>query len=160
MASQPEEKRTSLPFEPTRKRKKKQKTTPATASTESQPKQPQPSASDQRKAQASLSAIPDGVSRRMIRRMAFFSGIPTSLGILSFFVFYWIVTRELLELPPYTVVLVSMGLFGLGVLGLSYGLISASWDEEREGTRFGWEEFTVNIKRIFAAFRSARQETR
>ncbi|PNW65464.1 UNVERIFIED_CONTAM: hypothetical protein BEN50_00355 [Euhalothece sp. KZN 001] len=155
MASQPEEKRTNLPFEPTRKRKKKPKTEPV--KTESKP---QPPVQDQRKAQASLSAIPESVSQRMVRRMAFFSGLPTSLGILSFFAFYWIVTKELLELPPYTVVLVSMGLFGLGVLGLSYGLISASWDEERVGTRFGWEEFTVNIKRIFAAFRTAREERR
>ena len=154
MASQPEEQRTNLPFEPTRKRKKKAKTAPA-ATPESQS-----SPQAQRKAQASLSAIPDGVSKRMVRRMAFFSGIPTSLGILSFFLFYWIVTQELLELPPYTVVLVSMGLFGLGVLGLSYGLISASWDEERVGTWFGWEEFTTNVKRIFSAWRSARQESR
>jgi len=53
-----------------------------------------------------------------------------------------------------------MGLFGLGVLGLSYGLISASWDEQRVGTWWGWEEFTTNLKRIFAAWRSARQERR
>ncbi|MDR9403697.1 MAG: PAM68 family protein [Halothece sp. Uz-M2-17] len=156
MASQPEEQRTNLPFEPTRKRKKKPKTAPDSASEFKSESQPSPQA--QRKAQASLSAIPDGVSKRMVRRMAFFSGIPTSLGILSFFVFYWIVTQELLELPPYTVVLVSMGFFGLGVLGLSYGLISASWDEERVGTWFGWEEFTTNLQRIFSAWRSARQE--
>jgi len=157
MASQPEEKRTNLPFEPTRKRKKKPKTDPV----KTEPKQEsQPSVRDQLQAQASLSAIPETVSKRMVRRMAIFSGLPTSLGILSFFVFYWIVTQELLDLPPYTVVLVSMGLFGLGVLGLSYGLISASWDEERIGTRFGWEEFTVAVERIFAAFRGARQESR
>lgn len=157
MASQPEEKRTSLPFEPTRKRKKKPKTEPATPASKPESEL---SGKERGKAQASLSAIPEAVSQRMVRRMAFFSGIPTSLGIFSFFVFYWVVTRELLELPPYTVVLVSMGFFGLGVLGLSYGLISASWDENRVGTRFGWEEFTINIKRIFAAFRSARQESR
>ncbi len=157
MASQPEEQRTSLPFEPTRKRKKKPKTEPV--KTESK-QESEPSTRTRRKAQASLSAIPEAVSQRMIRRMAFFSGLPTSLGILSFFVFYWIVTQELLDLPPYTVVLVSMGLLGLGVLGLSYGLISASWDEEQVGTRLGWEQFTVNVKRIFAAFRSARQQSR
>jgi len=157
MASQPEEQRTNLPFEPNRKRKKKPKTAPPTAESKSEH---QPSTQAQRKAQASLSAIPEGVSQRMVRRMAFFSGIPTSLGILSFFIFYWIVTQELLDLPPYAVVLVSMGLFGLGVLGLSYGLISASWDEERVGTWWGWEEFTANLKRIFAAWRSARQERR
>lgn len=157
MASQPDEKPTNLPFEPTRKRKKKAKTVPEPSESASAP---QPSAQAQSKAQASLSAIPDGVSERMVRRMALFSGIPTSLGILSFFVFYWIVTQDLLELPPYTVVLVSMGFLGLGVLGLSYGLISACWDEGRVGTWWGWEEFTTNLKRIFAAWRSARQERR
>jgi hypothetical protein len=146
-----DEQNANLPFEPTRKRKKKPKATPA------QPTETESSPQEQKKAQASLSAIPEEVSQRMVRRMAFFSGIPTSLGIASFFVFYWIVSRELLELPPYTVVLVSMGLFGLGVVGLSYGLISASWDEGRLGTRVGWEEFKANIKRLIAAWRSARQ---
>ncbi|PSO48807.1 MAG: DUF3464 domain-containing protein [Cyanobacteria bacterium SW_9_44_58] len=156
MASQSEEQRASLPFEPSNKRKKKHKTTTGSDAQA----EPQSSPETQRKAQASLSAIPEGVSQRMVRRMAFFSGIPTSLGILSFFIFYWIVSQELLELPPYTVVLVSMGLFGLGVLGLSYGLISASWDEQRHGTLLGWNEFTTNLKRIFAAWRSARQQPR
>ena len=150
-----DEQNANLPFEPTRKRNKKPKATPAKP-TETQ-SESQPSPQEQKKAQASLSAIPEEVSQRMIRRMAFFSGIPTSLGIASFFVFYWIVSRELLELPPYTVVLVSMGLFGLGVLGLSYGLISASWDEGRIGTKFGWEEFKANTKRLISAWRSARQ---
>jgi len=152
MASQSKEQRASLPFEPSNKRKKKQ-------TTETEP-EPQSSPQAQPKAQASLSAIPEGVSRRMVRRMAFFSGIPTSLGILSFSLFYWIVSQVVFELPPYTVVLVSMGLFGLGVLGLSYGLISASWDEQRHGTWFGWDEFTTNIKRIFAAWRSEKQRVR
>ncbi|QDZ38807.1 DUF3464 family protein [Euhalothece natronophila Z-M001] len=154
MPSQSEEKQANLPFEPTRKRKKKQKATSVNAS---ETPSSEPLSHEQKKAQASLSAIPEEVSQRMVRRMAFFSGIPTSLGIASFFIFYWIVSRELLELPPYTVVLVSMGLFGLGVLGLSYGVISASWDEGRLGTRVGWEEFKANIKRLISAWRSARQ---
>ncbi len=147
-----EEQQANLPFEPTNKRKKKSKTEGFEVESPSNP-----SSKEEKKAQASLSAIPEEVSQRMVRRMAFFSGIPTSLGIASFFVFYWIVSRELLELPPYTVVLVSMGLFGLGVLGLSYGLISASWDEQRLGTRVGWEDFKTNIKRVIAAWRSAKQ---
>ncbi|MFP4253020.1 MAG: PAM68 family protein [Halothece sp.] len=155
MASQSEEQQANLPFEPTRKRKKKEKTTSVNATEKSKS---EPLSHEQKKSgEASLSAIPEEVSQRMVRRMAFFSGIPTSLGIASFFVFYWIVSKDLLELPPYTVVLVSMGLFGLGVLGLSYGLISASWDEGRLGTRFGWEEFKANTKRLISAWRSARQ---
>ncbi len=157
MASQSEQQRDRLPFEPAKKQKKSNQTTAKTETQQTQSNEPS-SSQQQRKAQATLSAIPEVVSKRMVRRMAFFSGIPTSLGILSFFAFYWIVSNELLELPPYTVVVVSMGLFGLGVLGLSYGLISSSWDEKRVGSLFGWEEFTMNFKRIISAWRSARNE--
>lgn len=156
MASQSEQQRDRLPFEPAKKQKKSNQTTPTEPSDNSSATEQQ----DDGKAQAKLSAIPEAVSKRMVRRMAFFSGIPTSLGILSFFVFYWIVSNELVELPPYTVVFVSMGLFGLGVLGLSYGLISSSWDEKRVGSWFGWDEFTVNLRRIISAWRSARRQAR
>jgi hypothetical protein len=56
------------------------------------------------------------------------------------------------------VVLVSMGFFGLGVLGLSYGVLSASWDEEIPGTKLGWQEFTTNLGRMTSAWRSAGQK--
>ncbi|MCA1993514.1 MAG: PAM68 family protein, partial [Coleofasciculus sp. S288] len=74
--------------------------------------------------------IPDAVSKRMARRMAILSGIPAVLGISTFFVSYFLVKNAGLKLPNVAVVLVSMGFFGLSVLGLSYGVISASWDEE------------------------------
>jgi len=53
---------------------------------------------------------------------------------------------------------VSMGFFGLGVLGLSYGVLSASWDEEIPGSKLGWREFTTNWGRMTSAWRSARQK--
>jgi hypothetical protein len=95
----------------------------------------------------------------MIKRMAYFSGIPTGMGIFSFFIFYLIVKQEWLEVPNSAVVLVSMGLFGLGVLGLSYGILSTSWDEGREGDLWGWQEFKVNFGRMTSAWTSARKET-
>ncbi|MEM1369083.1 MAG: PAM68 family protein [Cyanobacteria bacterium P01_H01_bin.15] len=106
----------------------------------------------------SLNVIPQAVSKRMVRRMALFCGIPTSLGIASFVVFYLLETQEILEVPPSAVVLVSLGLFGLGVAGLSYGILSASWDENRSGGWFGAGEFRVNVSRLFSSWRAARQE--
>lgn len=102
-----------------------------------------------------MAPIPDVVSRRMARRMAFFCGIPTSLGILTFVVSYFIVTRGI-KLPNAAVVLVSMGFFGLGVLGLTYGILSACWDEERSGSLIGAEEFSTNFGRLRAAWKEAR----
>lgn len=101
--------------------------------------------------------IPDVVSHRMIRRMAIFCGIPTSLGISTFIGSYWIVSHEWFPLPNVAVVIASMGWFGLGVLGLSYGVLSASWDEAVAGSWLGWDEFTTNAGRMVAAWRSARK---
>ncbi len=148
--------RNSIPFEPGQKKKKKQKKTPETVNTSvKKPQKTKKTSND-----ASLGAIPENVSQRMIRRMAIFSGIPTGLGMSSFFVFYWIVSHDLLDIPTSAVGAVSLGLFGLGVLGLSYGIFSTSWDEHRVGGWWGWEEFTQNLGRTVEAWRNARQEAR
>jgi hypothetical protein len=158
-----------LPFEPAPARKKaaKQPPTPPapkvgdTLQSQSKPPQSKPqSTSKEKPARAAArqeAGIPEVVSRRMARRMAYFSGIPTSLGVMTFVVSYIVVTQGWLKLPNVAVVLVSMGGFGLGVLGLSYGVISASWDEERVGSLLGWEEFTTNLGRLTQAWREARE---
>lgn len=138
--------RNQLPFEPSQKRKKTSNKTSAS---------PQGASSD-----AKLSAIPEAVSKRMVRRMALFCGIPTALGIITFVLSYWIVSQELFELPTTVVVVVSVGFFCLGFLGLSYGVISASWDENRPGSWWGGEEFTTNFGRMTSAWRSTKREAK
>lgn len=97
-------------------------------------------------------AIPEEVSQRMLRRMLVFSGTPTALAIVTFFVSYYLVVNQVVELPSYFVLLVTLGLFGLGVVGLTYGVLSASWDEGRPGSRLGLEEFQVNFGRMTSAW--------
>jgi hypothetical protein len=146
----------SLPFEPRQKKKKAPNPPPI-----SRPIDPKSAKkSDKSRQEANLGTIPKNVSQRMIRRMAFFSGIPTGLGMSSFFIFYWIVSHDWLEIPTYAVAGVSFGLFGLGVLGLSYGIFSASWDENRVGGWWGWQEFTANWGRTINAWRTSRQEAK
>jgi hypothetical protein len=142
-----------LPFEPRTKRKKTAKTQPAPAATEKTAKKEK-----QKPASKESMAIPDVVSKRMVRRMALLCGIPSILGIATFVVSYFLVTKVGLKFPHVAVVLVSMGFFGLGVLGLSYGVLSASWDEEVPGTTLGWQEFKTNWGRMTAAWRSAGQK--
>lgn len=149
--------RDSLPFEPKSKQKKdNQKNFSNSAEKQNIPSN---SAIDNRKESASLKEIPEIVSKRMVRRMALFSGIPTGLGILSFLVFYVIVSQEWFKVPNTVVLLLSMGLFGLGVLGLSYGILSTSWDEDRLGTWWGWSDFTVNFGRLTSAWRNSKQQS-
>jgi hypothetical protein len=142
-----------LPFEPASVKKKRgKKPVPIPAETPvSAPLAPKASPKG---------AVPEVVSRRMVRRMAAFSGIPSLLGMLTFVVSYLIVSNHLFKLPNTAVLLVSLGFFGLGVLGLSYGVFSASWEEAREGTWLGWGEFKLNIGRTVTSWQEARQRAR
>jgi Photosynthesis affected mutant 68 len=103
--------------------------------------------------------IPEQVSKRMVRRMALFCGIPTLLGLASFPTSYFILQQGI-ELPNVAVLLVSLGCLGLGVLGLSYGVLSASWDEEALGTALGWSEFQLNLGRMIEGWKEARDRNK
>ncbi|EFA71954.1 conserved hypothetical protein [Raphidiopsis brookii D9] len=94
----------------------------------------------------------------MIRRVATFSGIPTGLGISTLVVSYLLVSYAHIQLPPIAVLLVNMGLFGLGVLGITYGVLSASWDEDNPGTLLGVGEFGTNWSRMVEVWRETRKK--
>jgi Photosynthesis affected mutant 68 len=105
-------------------------------------------------------AVPEVVSQRMIRRVAGFSGVPTVLGITTLIASYLLLTYADVHLPPIAVLLANMGFFGLGVLGITYGVLSASWDEDRVGGLLGWNEFTTNWGRMVEGWRETRQKKR
>lgn len=172
-----EPQRNPLPFEPTKKRSKSAKNPAKSPDTEPKPdKQPQtkkaankspeiakksqkPSKKSAQPARLTTQemAIPKAVSDRMARRMALFCGIPTFLGMVTFVVSYIVKSNDWFKLPNVAVLLVSIGFFGLGVIGLSYGLLSASWDEERVGSKLGWQELSKNWGRMISAWRSNKQ---
>jgi hypothetical protein len=102
--------------------------------------------------------IPEAVSKRMFGRMVVFSGIPSILGLMIFPISYLIVTQHWFELPNAVVVVLSLGMFGLGALGLTYGVLSASWDEANSGSALGWQEFQVNWGRVTEGWRTRKQQ--
>ena len=104
----------------------------------------------------SSSGIPKYVADRMARRIFFAAGIPTILGMSVFVVSYIIVTRNIAEIPPSSTIAISALFFLLGLAGLSFGILSASWDKE-PGSFFGIENIPMNIQRAKAAFKPATQ---
>ena len=100
--------------------------------------------------------IPKYVADRMARRIFFTAGIPTILGMSVFVVSYIIVTRNIAEIPPSSTIAISALFFLLGLGGLSFGILSASWDKE-PGSFFGIENIPLNIERAKAAFKPASQ---
>ncbi len=104
----------------------------------------------------SSSGIPKYVADRMARRIFFTTGIPTILGMSVFVISYIIVTRNIAEIAPSATIAISALFFLLGLAGLSYGILSASWDKE-PGSLLGIENIPLNIKRAKAAFKPATQ---
>jgi Photosynthesis affected mutant 68 len=148
MSSEPK----NLPFEPKKNRKKPK--------SEKQPPVTSPTINSEEKTSVKREqmVIPDAVGKRMIARMVVLSGIPTAIGVIIFVGSYFVIINHWFDLPHIVTVLLSMGFFGLGVLGLSYGVISASWDEDEPGSLIGWDEFTTNFGRLTSAWRSAREQ--
>ncbi len=102
------------------------------------------------------SGIPKYVADRMARRIFFTTGIPTIMGMSVFVVSYFIVTRNIAEIPPSSTIAISALFFLLGLAGLSFGILSASWDKE-PGSFLGIENIPLNIQRAKAAFKPATQ---
>lgn len=165
MSSEPP--RSRLPFEPGKNRKSSDSKAaqtpnspekPAAISAETSPKSSASSRKRTQKASKDANAIPEVVNRRMMARIGLFSGTPTLLGIFSLVGSYFVVTREWFPLPSIATLLVSLGFFGLGVLGVSYGALSASWDEDDEGSKLGFQEFKTNLGRMIETWKSSKEE--
>jgi hypothetical protein len=145
--------RQSVPFEP--KNNHKQRKSAAKKGTPIvKPSTPAPAMAEQ-----GSGFIPDIVSKRMIRRVLVFCGIPVVMGMSIFIVSYLAIVNHWFRIPNTVVVLTSMGCLGLSVLGLTYGILSACWDEEEDsnGSLLGVAEFKINFGRMKDAYRASKE---
>jgi hypothetical protein len=166
-------KRKPLPFEPERQPKAGAKAQPgakgkpaanaaAKGKAAAKPKaaaQPKAAAKAKTAAKAQpkgSQVIPPAVANRMARRIGVASGIPSVLGMGVFIGSYLLVSRGVADVPPVVTLAGSGGLFLLGVLGLSYGVLSASW-EQQPGSLLGTEQIGTNLARMKASIKAIRQ---
>ena len=109
------------------------------------------------KTNSKKSGIPKYVANRMARRIVFTTGIPTISGMGVFIGSYFLISKGIAEISP-TLTLVSSALcFLVGLLGLSYGILSASWDLN-PGSFLGFENIKPNINRMKEAFKSSKKD--
>lgn len=88
--------------------------------------------------------IPEIVTNRMINRMGLSVGIPLFVGLLFFPFFYYLKVGLKIDIPTWVPFIISFIFFGTALLGVSYGIVSASWDPLREGSLLGWNEAKKN----------------
>lgn len=108
------------------------------------------------KAKNAETQIPEAVSNRMIRRVAIASGIPSALAFAVLPMSYYATEQGWVEIPSFVILVASIGCLVIGLLGISYGVLSASWDDSREGDWLGIDEFKLNLGRMRDAQRSRR----
>ena len=101
---------------------------------------------------SSTSFIPKAVANRMARRIVFTTGIPTFLGMGVFILSYFLIIKGITDVPPSVTLTSSAVFFLVGLLGLSYGILSASW-EDSPGSILGLENIRPNITKLRSAFR-------
>ena len=101
-------------------------------------------------------AIPKDVANRMARRVAISTGVPSVMGMAVFVISYLLVSRGILDVPPSITLVVSGLFFLLGLAGLSYGVLSASW-ESQPGTLLGLEHLKPNLQRLRSSIRAQKQ---
>ena len=89
--------------------------------------------------------MPEVVSQRMLRRVVPFAGLPVFGSVLLFGGFYFANTQLDLDLPPQIVAYATQALLLLSFAGITYGVMSTSWDEEEEGSWLGLDEAIRNV---------------
>jgi hypothetical protein len=145
--------RPSVPFEPKNSHKQRKsaqnKGTPIV----------KPNPASPAKVEQGSGFIPDIVSNRMIRRVLVCCGIPILMGMSIFIGGYLAIVNHWFRIPNTVVLLTSMGCLGLSVVGLTYGILSACWDEEEDskGSLLGVAEFKVNFGRMKDAYRASKE---
>uniref|UniRef100_A0A0C9QTL6 TSA: Wollemia nobilis Ref_Wollemi_Transcript_10381_935 transcribed RNA sequence n=1 Tax=Wollemia nobilis TaxID=56998 RepID=A0A0C9QTL6_9CONI len=88
--------------------------------------------------------IPEIVTNRMIKRMVASVGLPLAIGLTFFPLFYYMKVVLKWSVPDWLPFITSFFTFGSAALGITYGIMSTSWDPLREGSFLGWTEAWMN----------------
>lgn len=100
-----------------------------------------------------VAVMPEKVAQRAAKRGMVIGGSFYGTMIAVFAVGILLFKTQEIIIPPTLMAFVTLALLALAIGGSSYGMMSASWDEDREGSLLGTEEFGENVKSIGEGFR-------
>jgi len=101
----------------------------------------------------SAAVMPEKVAERVGKRGVVLGGSFYFSMLAVFGLAIFLFKAQDVVIPPTLVAFVTLILLVLAVLGGSYGLMSASWDEDREGSLLGTKEFARNMGIVGDGFR-------
>uniref|UniRef100_A0A061R7N3 Protein chloroplastic-like n=1 Tax=Tetraselmis sp. GSL018 TaxID=582737 RepID=A0A061R7N3_9CHLO len=103
-----------------------------------------------------IEETPTEITDNMLQRIVIFAGVPVFVGFLMFPAFYYLKVAKGIDLPTWVVYLATGLAFGGGLFGISYGVLSASWDPRRKGSALGLTEFRANLPILLEQMRRGR----
>lgn len=101
--------------------------------------------------------IPEKVAQRMGNRMLPFVGIPLFGSMAAFVGFWYMATYRDMEFQPALVAASTIVLLAVGLVGITYSIMSTSWDPDREGSLLGTDEFSKNVDNIKEGLSRSRE---
>lgn len=104
--------------------------------------------------------IPERVAMRMGKRMIPFVGLPLFGGMGLFVAFWYFATYRDVEFQPAIVAASTIALLVVGLLGITYSLMSASWDDDRDGSALGFDELSKNVDSIKSGLGRSRENAK
>jgi len=105
----------------------------------------------------SAGVMPEVVSQRMLRRVIPFAGLPVFGSFALFGAFYYANTQLDLDLPPSIVAYSTQALLFLAFGGITWGVMSTSWEESEEGSFLGIEQVQKNVGMMRDGLRRGQQ---
>jgi len=106
----------------------------------------------------SAGVMPEVVSNRMLGRVIPFAGVPIALAFVVFVGFYYANTQLDLDLPPSVVAFSTQVLLALSFAGITWGVMSTSWDESEEGSFLGTEQVGKNFQLMRGTYQEGRAD--
>ncbi|CEM05219.1 unnamed protein product [Vitrella brassicaformis CCMP3155] len=103
--------------------------------------------------------MPEVVSQRIISRIVPFFLTPLAFAFSTFIGGFLLYSQFDYRIEPSIIAYITQFSFLLALGGVSYGILSSSWEEDREGSFWGADEFKRNIKRVASGVRQTVKDT-
>lgn len=100
-----------------------------------------------------VGVMPEKVAQRSAKRGVVIGGTFYGAMLAAFAGGIFLYKTQDLIIPPTLMAFGTLFLLGVAIFGSAYGMMSASWDPDKEGSFLGAEEFGDNVKVIGEGFR-------
>ncbi|EKU20320.1 hypothetical protein NGA_0514600 [Nannochloropsis gaditana CCMP526] len=102
--------------------------------------------------------LPERISNRMLKRLLPFILFPVLGGIGLFGFYLYLAKNTEIDVPPAFVAFSTQVPFLAALVGITYSIMSTSWEPEVEGSFWGFTEFKANVLNLLDSLQKTKRE--